>query len=139
MRTLAVRDKRAAVTVKSPSPRRSRGGLTTARWKQKFLRALKKTPSVKHACLAAGIARSTAYRQREDDGAFAEKWDSAVAESVDEIERAAFQKAAAGDPQLIMFLLKSHRRDVYGDVSKLNIDTRLCGFVEVPPKEDRPP
>jgi hypothetical protein len=97
---------------------RARGSLTTHRWQQKFLRTLRKTPSVKHACLAAGVSRSSAYRQRDADTVFAERWDSAIAESVDEIQRVCFQRATEGDANLIMFLLRCHRPEVYRDVAR---------------------
>lgn len=119
-RTLALR-KPSTVTVNSPEPRgqkRARGSLTTQKWQQKFLRSLKKTPSVKHACISAGVSRSTAYRQREADEAFAEKWNNAVAESVDELEAVAFKIATAGDANLIQFLLRCHRPEIYKETQR---------------------
>jgi hypothetical protein len=62
-----------------------------------------------------------------------------IAESIDELEVVAFKRAAEGDNNLLMFLLKSHRRELYGDVSRLNIDARACGVLLMPQKEDLPP
>jgi hypothetical protein len=58
---------------------------------------------------------------------------------VDELEKVAFRMARDGDANLIQFLLKSHRRELYGDVSKLNIDARACGVLLLPEKEQLPP
>jgi hypothetical protein len=76
---------------------------------------------------------------RDADAVFAEKWDSAIAESVDEVERVCFELAWKGDPQLIQFILKSHRPAVYRDVQRHEIDARACGVILMPQKEDLPP
>jgi hypothetical protein len=39
----------------------------TKQWQKKFLAALAKTPSVKHACIAAGISGHACYQHRAKD------------------------------------------------------------------------
>jgi hypothetical protein len=65
-------------------------------WKPPFLAALKAYPVITHACEAAGIERSTAYRAREVDPHFAEAWDNAVEDGIDRAEKEAFRRAVTG-------------------------------------------
>ncbi len=106
----------------------------TARWRATFLRALRQTPSVKHACLAAGIDRATAYRHRIEDDEFAAKWQDAIQASVDELEHKAFQLALEGDSNLITFMLRCHKPQVYRDTQRHEVGL-LGGIVLLPPKE----
>lgn len=139
-RQLALRDKRAPVPVNSPSPStRARGSLTSYKWQQKFIQALRKTPSIKHACARARISRSSAYRARDASAEFARRWDDALSEVIDEVERVCFELAWKGDPQLIQFILKSHRPQIYRETNRFEVDTRLVGVLEVPMKETLPP
>lgn len=65
-------------------------------WKPAFLAALRELPVIAHACKAVGIERSTAYRAREADQAFADAWDDAVEEGIDRAEQEAFRRAVVG-------------------------------------------
>lgn len=65
-------------------------------WKPAFLAALRELPVIAHACKAVGIERSTAYRAREADQAFADAWDDAVEDGVDRAEQEAFRRAVVG-------------------------------------------
>jgi hypothetical protein len=58
---------------------------------------------------------------------------------VDKVEAKVFQQAIDGNEQLAMFLLRAHKRSVYGDVSRLEVDQRLVGVLVVPEKEQLPP
>jgi hypothetical protein len=109
------------------------------KWMRTFLHALREEPNIKRACSAAKVSRSRAYRRREVDAVFAAEWQNALDAAVDSLESTAFKLASAGDVNLITFLLKSHRRELYGDVSKLNIDARACGVLLLPEKEELPP
>jgi hypothetical protein len=108
--------------------------LTVTGWKRQFLQVLKRLPNVKSACEAAGIDRREAYRARERDELFAELWDSAIAESVDKLEEKAFALAEQGDTGLLMFLLKSHKPDVYRDTQRHEVGL-LGGIVYIPEKK----
>jgi hypothetical protein len=108
-------------------------------WQRAFLAALRKVPNVKAACAIAGITRRGAYDARDSDEDFKAAWMDALGASVDRVEAKVFQQAIEGDAQLAMFLLKSHKREVYGDVSRLEVDQRLCGVIVVPSKEEKSP
>jgi hypothetical protein len=64
----------------------SRARTRLGRWRKVFLDQLTKTPSVTHAAKAARVTRRTAYNWRESDPEFAERWDDALAESIDALE-----------------------------------------------------
>jgi hypothetical protein len=61
----------------------------------------------------AKISRFSAYKFREDDAAFAAKWEEALSASVDRCEEKAFDMAWKGDSQLLQFILKAHRGQIY--------------------------
>lgn len=124
-----------------PTPPRGRekptAAITLARsdtWPPAFLAALLETGVIRYACEVAQIDRSTAYARRETDPDFARAWQSTLDDALDAIELGARRRAIRGvrrirfQPKtgaihyereypepLVMFLLKAHRRDVYGD------------------------
>ena len=104
-------------------------------WEKNFLKALSEVPSVKHACLSAGIARRTAYDRRERDPQFAKQWQDAIGASVDELESVAFKKAAEGDSNLITFLLRCHKPEIYRDIQRHEVGL-VGGIVFLPPKKE---
>jgi hypothetical protein len=106
----------------------------TPQWGGRFLRALRQTPSVNHACAAAGIDRATAYRNRQQDEAFAAQCQDAIQAGVDELKHKAFQLALGGDSNLITFMLRCHKPEVYRDLQKHEVGL-LGGIVLFPPKE----
>lgn len=65
-------------------------------WKPAFLEALRNMPVIRHACDAVGVNRSTAWRAREADPAFAKDWDDALQDGIDRAEAAAFHRAVDG-------------------------------------------
>lgn len=65
-------------------------------WKPAFLAALRELPVIAHACKAVGIERSTAYRARETDEAFAQAWDEAQEDGIDRAEQEAFRRGVVG-------------------------------------------
>ena len=97
----------------------------TRNWKPAFLAALAAWPDVSKACEAAGISRRTAYRERQRDEDFALAWHDAINVSLDQVEAALIERALKSDTTAAIFLLKSHRRDVYGDNLKLEHSGRI--------------
>ena len=103
------------------------------RRKTVFLAALTETVNVTLACRRAGIPRRTVYDWREQDEAFARKWDAALDEGIDlleaELQRRAFEGVERPvyykgeqcgtwrhySDALAMFLLKAHRPEKYGN------------------------
>lgn len=65
-------------------------------WKPAYLAALQQVPVIKHACEAAGIDRTTAWRAREADEAFAKAEQEAMEEGIDRAEQEAFRRGVVG-------------------------------------------
>lgn len=96
-----------------------------------FLEALATSPNVSAACKAAGVGRTTAYDAREADPEFAEKWTEALESAVDDLAADAFKRAKAGSDVLTIFLLKSHRPEVYRESTRQEISGPKGGPIEV--------
>jgi hypothetical protein len=56
---------------------------------------------------------------------------------VDELEHKAFQLALAGDSNLITFMLRCHKPEVYRDIQKHEVGL-LGGIVLLPAKQSGP-
>jgi hypothetical protein len=84
-------------------------------WQPVFIEALAQRPNVSRAARAAGISRRRVYQVREADPEFAAEWDDAIAGSLDELEEIAFGRAKDVSDTLMIFLLKSHRKETYGE------------------------
>ena len=131
-------------------------------WPRAFLAALRRSGVVRSACRAARVGRSTAYRHRETDPDFAERWDDAIEDAVDGMESEARRRAVDGTDRpvfhagkqigtireysdtLLIFLLKANRPEKYRDnydVRKLADQPCLLApeqrFV-IPAVDDRP-
>ena len=125
-------EKQLATTANKPNNR-------TARWKRRFLDALRESPHIGLACAAAGIGRTAAYDARKNDPAFSAQWQETLEASLDDIETKAVHLALQGNVPLIQFLLKAHRRGIYGD--RTEHQHLLAGKVifMLPEKEEREP
>ena len=64
-------------------------------WKPAYLAALRQVPVIKHACEAAGVDRTTAWRAREDEE-FAKAEQEAMEEGIDRAEQEAFRRGVVG-------------------------------------------
>lgn len=97
-----------AATNPTPSARKARRN-----WRPVFLRALEERGTVWSACVTAGVHRSTVYRERQRNEPFALAWADIEQKVTDGLESKAVQLALAGDTQVLMFLLKARRPDIY--------------------------
>lgn len=89
-------------------------------WKRRFLAELRKVPSVVRACAAARVSPPTVYRIRGQDSDFKNAWDQAIELGVADLEAAVWERAKAGvSDTLAIFMLKSHRPEVYREKSQL--------------------
>lgn len=99
-----------------------------------FLARLADTANVSASCAAAGISRHVAYALKRLDAAFAAQWEEALQIALDGLESEIIRRAIEGTAKeqffqgqsvgtvvtysdsLAMFLLKSKRPEVYGDL-----------------------
>lgn len=109
-------------------------------WKPVFLAQLNLAPNVAAACRAANIDRTTAYSHKQDDPEFSAAWDQALELSLDEAEGELHRRAVLGyekpvyqggelvghlqeySDTLLIFMLKSRRRPIYGERLAIEID-----------------
>jgi hypothetical protein len=105
----------------------------TAQQRERFLEALAQKPDVAAAARYAGIHRVTAYRIRDRDPEFAKAWDEADRVGMSAAEDELYRRAVEGvekpvfyqgkrcgtvreySDTCLIFLLKSKRREVYGE------------------------
>jgi len=89
----------------------------------KFLAKLRGTGNVRASCKEAGINRATAYRWRTKYVKFRADWDEALQDACDILEAKAWTRAVEDDSdRVLMFLLKAHRRDLYGERMGVEVD-----------------
>jgi len=115
--------------------------------KEKFLKSLSTgVPNVSRAIKAAAIGRTLAYQWRKDDAKFAEEWENAYQNAVDNLEESAWKRSIQRERPsdlLLIFMLKAHRSELYKDraqvehMGKIEIDdaktqlNELLGSAEV--------
>jgi hypothetical protein len=78
--------KRAKKPATDATPSKKMPQFRTAVWEDKFIEALKNSNCVGYAANMAGIDRTTAYKHRQDNPAFVERWNDAKEMSVEEVE-----------------------------------------------------
>lgn len=81
--------------------------------KEKFLDQLREVPNVARACRVLGLTRRLVYNHRRDDAEFAESWDEALDEGVENLEAIALERAADKSDILLMFMLKGAKPETY--------------------------
>ncbi|RMF70364.1 MAG: terminase [Alphaproteobacteria bacterium] len=111
-----------------------------SRWtepqRKRFLDVLRKSANVSAAARAVGMSRSSAYQLRRQDPEFRAAWDEALEEALDLLEAELWRRALKGvvrpvfyggrrcgmirsySDQLGMFLLKAHRPERYGALTR---------------------
>lgn len=82
-------------------------------WRPVFVAAFAEAGSVATACRAAGIDRSTAYRERQRDERFALAWADAEEGATDMLESEALRRAMEGSDRLVVMLLRARRPGIY--------------------------
>jgi hypothetical protein len=89
----------------------------------KLLDALRERPVLTSALKRARIGRRTYYEWRDADPLFAQAVKDAIEEGLDALEDALIERGLANDTTAAIFMLKSRRRDIYGD--KATVDLRV--------------
>ncbi|GAB4203574.1 MAG: hypothetical protein OHK0022_27860 [Roseiflexaceae bacterium] len=98
-------------------------------WRDTFVQALAELGNVRHACIKAGVGRSTAYRHRDTDAEFAAAWDEALENFADLLEGVYAQRAIEQSDRAVEFLLKAIRRDKYTERSE--VKTQVSGGLQL--------
>ena len=91
----------------------SNGTRGTDAKKAKFLTAFESELTVSAACAQVNVGRTTVYRWRKEDAAFAEAWDQLDEQITDQLEREAYRRAVEGTEEPIF-----HRGQQVGSVKK---------------------
>jgi len=120
---------------------------TTARLaqrkKKRFLEALTRTCNVSGSCEMAGLASETAYYWKSRNLDFSAAWHEALERGLDALEDEVMRRAKDGVTEpvfyqgrvvgetrrhsdlLAMFILKSKRRDVWGEKQQLDVSANI--------------
>lgn len=77
--------------------------------------ALHERPSYLSACRKARISRAAFYDWKRDDPEFSERIEAARGIGLDALEDALITRGLKNDTTAAIFMLKSHRREIYGD------------------------
>jgi len=79
-------------------------------WQERFLEALRNGHTITYAARYAGVKRRTVYNHREKSPKFAEAWNDALQEGLDnlleECYRRALDSTDKASAQLLMFLVR---------------------------------
>lgn len=94
--------------------RKSPNATFTLEKADKAIEVLSRGDGAKAAAEAVGVTRRTLYNWRDQNENFRDRWDDAQEGITDTIERTAMRKAIEDrDTTLLIFLLKTRRRNVY--------------------------
>lgn len=99
-------------------------------WHDAFLADLAENCNVANACRIAGIAKSTAYKHRDENADFAAAWDDAVEAGIQALELDLRRRARESSDTAAIFLLKAHRPDVYRENKRTELTGANGGPVE---------
>lgn len=117
--------------------------------KENFLVFLRTTPNVSQAAKSIGVSRQAIYQERKEDKEFAESWDDAIGEALDNLEAALFDRAVNGVTNDVfyegvscgtkteysdaasMFLLKNRRPEVFSDKVRQEITGKDGGAIQL--------
>jgi hypothetical protein len=90
---------------------------------RRFLRALSEGLHVCEAVKAARVSRSTVYRWKDEDSAFAEAWTDAQETMLDNVENAIYHAALQGNVTAQIFILKTQGK-ARGWIERQSLDVQ---------------
>ena len=114
-------------------------------WADAFFTHMSLRGIVSGSCDAAGVARRTAYDQRENNPEFAKRWGEAEAKATERLEAEAWRRATEGREEpvfwqgervdtvmkysntLMIFLLKAHNPEKYRERYDIRADVTVRG------------
>ena len=103
----------------------------TRAWYPAFLEAFRNSCNIRASAQAAGVGRSTVYEARADDPEFAAALAEAESDAVDVLEAAARARALTVSDNLLIFLLKAHRPNVYHERVEQRVTADISGSIQV--------
>lgn len=110
------------------TPKKSKGKAPrNPDWQAKFLQIFGMSMNVVLSAKGAGVDRTTIYRERQRNPEFAAAYEEARQEAIERLEAEAYKRAQSVSDTLLIFLLKSHRPEVYRE----NMNQQHSGTVEV--------
>lgn len=89
--------------------------IRTIETREKFLLGIMRRGIVSDGLESADLTRSLAYVWRKEDPDFAADWDAALEIGLSSLEDEGMRRAHTTSDTLLMFMLKTRKRDVYGD------------------------
>jgi hypothetical protein len=92
-----------------------------ADWRPVFLSIFRQTGIVALGCRAAGISRTQAYRERQQNPRFAGDWADAEEDATEVLEAEARRRAMSTSDTLLIFLLKARRPSVYRETIRVDL------------------
>lgn len=95
------------------------------KWKRLFLEAFRESGIISQALMVSGVSRGQLRSALDKDPEFLEAFHDAKADAIDSLETEAVRRAKDGSDQLLMFLLKSHRPEVYRENHKIEVSGHL--------------
>jgi hypothetical protein len=139
--------------------------IRTAKNRNRFLAAIAESGNITAACEATRLSRAAMYEWRADDPSFAAEWDAALERGLDSLEDELMRRAKDGtlrpvfqggelvghtreySDTLGIFLLKSRRRQIYGDrqfieqrisleaeIASMSVEERKARLIELQAK-----
>jgi AcrR family transcriptional regulator len=100
-------------------------------WHDRFLEVLKNEGAVLYAARKAGVSKSTVYEHRERFPEFAEQWDLALDEAVEDLEVECRRRARDYSDLLLIFLLKAHRPQKYRETRRFEVTGPNGSAIEI--------
>jgi len=88
---------------------------------KRVLSAYAKTGIIGNACDEAGVPRSYHTYWMKTYPRYVELFSELRERFVDSIEAVAIERAKGGSDSMLQFMLKAHRREVYGDKSEVDV------------------
>lgn len=108
--------------------KKKRGKAThNPQWQAKFLELFGFSMNVVLSAKGAGVDRQTIYRERRRNPEFAAAYEEAKQEAIERLEADAYDRAKKASDTLLIFLLKSHKPEVYRE----NLHQQHSGTVKV--------
>jgi hypothetical protein len=128
----------ADATNETPKKKPRKPNVRGKGWRVAFLENLRITGIVRFSCRASGVGVKTAYEHRNNDEAFAEAWDDAIAEASEAFVLRARERALSAtecSDTMLIFMLKSLLPETFGDRSRVELSADVRATVRMTNEE----